>query len=121
MRTLVIDDLRYFRDSVTDDEAVYARTPEEGVHRLSTSEWDIVCLDHDMGYGRHKDGSFEEYDIWPCMEYIEQHPERFKDTTFWIVTSSPVGGDRIESCLRAANLSFFRLDWREKGQLFAGA
>ena len=120
MKTLVIDDLRYFRDSVTDDEAVYARTPEEGVHRLSTSEWDIVALDHDMGYD-FASGEFVEYDIWPCMKYIEENPERFKDTTFWIVTSSPVGADRIESCLKAANLSYFRLDWREKSELFSGA
>lgn len=114
MRVLVIDDLR----SVTKDyEPVeYARTPKEGILRLDEGGWDLVCLDHDMGWD-FVDGPLE---IWPCIEFIEENAGDFKDTTFYVITSSPVGGDRMEAALHNVGLTVYRIGYAEKSKMFTG-
>lgn len=114
MKTLVIDDLRR---AYEDADVTYARTPEEGVRLLTEEDWELVCLDHDMGYELY---NFNELTIWPCIEYIEQNVDKFKDVIFYIITSSPVGGDRMEAALNQLNLEYYRIGWKEKADLFTG-
>jgi hypothetical protein len=114
MRVLVIDDLR---SVLPDFEPVtYARTPKEGVERLTEGNWNLVCLDHDMGF----DFTTGPLEIWPCIEYIEQNAEEFKKTTFYVITSSPVGGDRMMYALHRAGLTAFRIGYTEKKEMFTG-
>jgi hypothetical protein len=116
MHTLVIDDLRNVRDPEAD--VTYARTPDEGVRLLRTEHWDLVCLDHDLGIERR---TGRVLDIWPCVEFIEENPERFTETNFYIVTSNPWGAERMHAALRARGLYAYRIDHREKDRLFSGS
>lgn len=114
MKVLVIDDLRSVKKDLEPVE--YARTPREGVERLAEGGWDLVCLDHDMGF----DFTTGPLDIWPCMEFIEANAEKFMDTNFYIITSSPVGADRMQAALDNAGLTAFRIGYTEKATMFTG-
>ena len=112
MRTLLIDDLR---NVLPDFEPVtVARAPDEGIQCLDAGIWDLVLLDHDMGY----DWKTGPLDIWPCIEYIEQNAEDFKDTIFYVVTSSPIGGDRMMQALESVGLTAYRIGYTGKTQIF---
>lgn len=113
MRTLLIDDLRQVLPEYGEVEV--ARTPDEGVKRLSEGGWELVLLDHDMGFD-FLSGQFLE--IWPCIEYIEQNADFFKDTNFYVVTSSPIGGDRMMQALESVGLTAYRIGYTEKTQIF---
>lgn len=116
MRTLVIDDIRTFKGGELDESmVVYARTPEEGVRLLSQGEWEQVVLDHDLGMNLE---TFESIDIWPCVEYIENNRNRFRDTQFVVVSSNPYGAASIEAALQSIGLKAFRLTESQKAKYF---
>lgn len=116
MRTLLIDDIRRVLPEYGPVEV--ARTPDEGVKRLSEGGWELVLLDHDMGFD-FLNGKFLE--IWPCIEYVEQNADSFKDTIFYVVTSSPIGGDRMMQALATAGLTAFRIGYIEKVDIFGAS
>lgn len=91
LRVLIIDDLRIARN---DPNAVYARTPDEGLKMLE-QDWDFIMLDHDLGIGP----GGEDLTIWPCIEYIIANRERFRDVIIDIISANPVGAQRMQNAL----------------------
>ena len=88
-RHLLIDDIRTLNcDKI-------ARTYEEGIAALQEEKWDVLWLDHDLGFMHYgKDYSDEKtgYDI---MCWLEEHPEHLPGR-IEIVSSNPVGRERIQ-------------------------
>lgn len=81
MKTLVIDDLRFFETA-----SVHARNYEEGIYQLKNcGPWDLLYLDHDLG--EDKTG----YDV---MCWLEENTE-YLPGEIVCVSANPVGKDRI--------------------------
>lgn len=116
-RTLIIDDLRTLSDDMVDSdtEVVYARTPDEGLTRLAEGGWDEIVLDHDLGMNP---ATGQKYEIWPCVEYIENTRNSFRETSFVVVSSNPYGAAQIEAALQVAGLSSIRLTEGQKSAFF---
>jgi hypothetical protein len=112
MKTLVIDDLRKVVPAF--EPVTYARTPNEGIIRLTDETWELVCLDHDLGFN-FTEG---ELTIWPCIEFIEQNAASFRKTIFYIITSNPWGAQRMAAALNAAGLTNYIISEAEKRNYF---
>jgi hypothetical protein len=110
LRVLVIDDMRIAKEP----GAIHATTPDEGVRQLFEHTWDVVCLDHDMGY--NEDG--DELTIRPVMNWIEENPAAFENTTFFIVTSNPYAEKWMAQLLRSLGLYFIVLTETAKVEMF---
>lgn len=80
---------------------MYARTPDQGVARLNEGGWDYIYLDHDLGLDP---STGRDLRVWPCVDYVCEHAEKFFDTHFVIVTSNPYGRDQMRRQLSAFNL-----------------
>jgi hypothetical protein len=113
MKTLVIDDLRSVKPDL--EPVTYARTPDAGVVELMIEDWELVLLDHDLGIDY---GNGADLDIWPCIDFIERHPEKFKNTIFYVITSNPWGAQRMQQALEACGLTAFYISQSEKSELF---
>lgn len=111
LRVLVIDDMRIAKEP----GAVHATTPYEGVQKLGESEWDVVCLDHDMGYDFD---SGQELTIRPVIRFIEENVDKFQETTFYIVTSNPYAAEWMEQALDNVDLLNFTFTEAEKKEAF---
>lgn len=88
-RYLVIDDLRVFKADhwfPSDSEVWYARTSEDGLDALKNEKWAVVYLDHDLG------GTDT---IKPCLDYVLEFPERFRETLFFVHTSNAYEKDSM--------------------------
>lgn len=93
MRTLLIDDLRNFRNNPA-GELLIARNSQEGLDLISQGEWDFVWLDHDLGGADT---------INPVIEFLAEQsflgkPVRIQ--TIYIHTSNPAGASSMLSVLR---------------------
>ena len=110
LQILVIDDLRTAREDVGE---VYARTPSEGIELLGSQEWDIVFLDHDLG-SNFTEGALT---IWPCIEFIEENINLFRNTTFRVISSSPRAANIVQA-LEVNGLEVERWSHRDVGIRF---
>lgn len=113
MKTLVIDDLRSVKPDL--EPVTYARTPDRALRLLADEDWELVCLDHDLGIDFE---TGQELNIWPCIQFIETSPRAFKDTIFYIITSNPWGAQRMKDALDAAGLTSYVIGETEKRTLF---
>ncbi len=97
MKSLWIDDLRNPVDGFTGD---IARTYDEAIHLLSTNEYEIVFLDHDLGdysgeEGRERTG----YDI--CWWLAERKRAGFYvPAEYEFLTANPVGRQNMEAVIQ---------------------
>lgn len=89
MRTLLIDDIRDFGCDKT------CKTYSEGIEALKSERWDIVYLDHDLGF--YLDG--DERTGYDILCWLEQHPE-YLPKEIIIVTMNPSGKERMELALK---------------------
>ncbi|MCK9432542.1 MAG: hypothetical protein M0R00_06260 [Candidatus Omnitrophica bacterium] len=89
MRTLLIDDFRDYGCDRTE------KTFSGGIEALKSESWDIVYLDHDLGF--YIDGdSRTGYDILCWLEQNLQYlPKEIK-----IVSDNPSGRERMELVLK---------------------
>lgn len=117
MRVLVIDDLRTFRPEVldSDTEVVYARTPSEGLARLEEGGWNEIVLDHDLGRNLT---TGQTYEIWPCVEFIEENRNSFREVKFYVVSSNAPGATAIDTALQVSSLNSWRLTEDDKAKYF---
>jgi DNA-binding NarL/FixJ family response regulator len=89
MNVLLIDDVRsieFIQKTYNIKVTEVARTYQEGIDKLQSGNWDILCLDHDLG--EKKSG----YDI---MNYLETYQE-YLPKKIVLVTSNPVGRGRMQ-------------------------
>ena len=85
---LVIDDQRTFRFP-----AVYARTAEDGISRLTEQPWREVWLDYNLGTG---------LTIEPVMRLLEQRAARGRPLPIGVIcvhTSGPAEGNAMVAAL----------------------
>ena len=111
LNVLVIDDMRIAREP----GAVHAETPDKGLELLKSKDWNVVCLDHDLGYDFE---SGAELTIRPVLDYIVENAHRFKDTLFYVVTSNPYAGDMMTASLDMFGLWNIRLTDTQKDEMF---
>jgi len=91
MKILVVDDIR---NHVLD--AVYARTPEEGLQKIISEPWDEVWLDYDMG------GVKTNLMIVKKLEELAQvNSILLPIGRFVLHTSNPVGREIMRSYLES--------------------
>lgn len=93
MSKLVIDDLRILNIG---GDVVYARDPHTAVFVLGKkNSWEEVWMDHDMGI----DADGFELDIWPVVEFLEKADPKIKIGEVFVITSNPVGAQRMKLAL----------------------
>lgn len=90
MKILLIDDIRNLPATKV------ARDYFSGVEALETSEWDVLLLDHDLACYDEDGKEWTGYDV---MCWLEEHPEHLPKQEIKIVSSNPVGRDRMQSVI----------------------
>lgn len=92
MRILLIDDIRlpqYIASTYgIEGEYTIAKDYEAGITRLKEGNWDILCLDHDLGHATAKTG----YDV---MCFLEENSHYLPKEIF-IVSANPVGRKNMQ-------------------------
>lgn len=108
---LVIDDMRTFKPALFKDylegsySVTYARSSVEGLEILrEDSDWDIIHLDHDLGGADT---------VKPCLDYILEFNDKFKDATFYVHTGNPYEKDSIYKQLEARDLFAVKVEASE--------
>lgn len=101
-RTLLIDDLRNFRNNPA-GELLIARTSQAGLDLISQGEWSAVWLDHDLGGADT---------ITPIIDFLAEQsflgkPVRIQ--TIYIHTSNPAGATSMLAVLRKYGYNAVRI------------
>lgn len=112
MTTLLIDDLRNFRDDPPN--VVIARTSEEAIDLLSSQIFDDVWWDHDLG----EDDTTQKVADWLLYQAITSH--KIKIDTCFIHTSNPVGAVNLKTTLTSRFLKYecVRIDQKDSSEIF---
>ena len=95
-RILLIDDVREYASP-----CVVARTYRDGILALQhMSPWDELWLDHDLGaIERQYTETGRELTGYDVLCWLEQNPS-FLPKKIILVTSNPVGRDRMEKLIK---------------------
>ena|ERR1700749_3668811 len=92
MRILLIDDIRLpsYIESTYGIEGEYtvAKDYEAGIECLKNGQYDMLCLDHDLGNADAKTG----YDV---MCFLEENPQYLPKGIF-IVSANPIGSKNMQ-------------------------
>lgn len=115
LEVLVIDDMRIAKPSPTANYT-HAVTPQEGIAKLFSQHWNIVCFDHDLGVD--KDG--KTLDIWPVIRAMENQRKAVKQADFicYVISSNPIGAERIKKALENLGLLAIIVNDRDKANMF---
>lgn len=90
MKTLLIDDIRNLPATKV------ARDYFSGIEALENAEWDILLLDHDLACYDEDGKEWTGYDV---MCWLEAHPEHLPKQEIRIVSSNPVGRNRMQTVI----------------------
>ena len=116
-KTLLIDDLRSFRDDPTlDVNNIYvARSSQQAIELLDTMSFDDVWWDHDLG-GDDTTQFVADYLLKNAIVAGDVHPIK----TCYIHTSNSVGALNLKNTLesRYLNYSCVRVDQTTTNEIF---
>ena len=102
VRTLLIDDLRNFRNNPA-GELLIARTSQAGLDLISQGEWSAVWLDHDLG------GTDT---INPVIDFLAEQSflgQPVPVKTIYVHTSNPAGASSMLAVLRKYGYNAVRI------------
>lgn len=106
MKSLLIDDLRVFRDQFTPEDLDVARTSSEAIKLLDINQYDNIFWDHDLG----GDDTSMTVASWLLQKGVSG--DRYAVETCYIHTANPVGAINLKNTLESRFLNYkcVRLD-----------
>ena len=102
LRILFLDDNlqrhQAFKDKFPQHDTTYVETAEAAIECFKNNEYDVACLDHDLG-GRAYVNSFgEEPTGYTVAKWLSENPDR-QPNTIYIHSFNPVGAANMHSLL----------------------
>jgi CheY-like chemotaxis protein len=95
------DDLqrhRAFKNKFPQHDTTYVETAEAAIECFKNNEYDVACLDHDLG-GRAYVNSFgEESTGYTVAKWLSENPDR-QPNAIYIHSFNPVGAANMHSLL----------------------
>lgn len=85
---------------------VQVKTAEEAIKMLTREDFDLVCLDHDLGGRTFVDSNDSEGTGYTVAKAIVENKRRPRQVV--VHSFNPVGSERIERKLRAAGIAVIR-------------
>jgi len=101
MRILILEDdpnrhVR-FRRNLIGAEITIVDQAQDAIELLKTKEWDLLCLDHDLGGKIHVDSS-EPNTGYAVAKWLEENP-KFQPKEIILHSLNPVGRENMKKCL----------------------
>lgn len=89
MNVLIVEDeverIEAFKKNNPGHDITWTLDPAEAISLLGTQKFDIICLDHDLGY---EPGTNKELNTMPMVEYLRiEWGDSWNDNTFIILHS----------------------------------